>query len=138
MIDFIRIRKLAGQEEKLRWALDKQLARATRSTANITGMPRGGGKGNGQEDEMIKLAMLRDEHRAADSALKRERGKLKRAMKKLSVDDTMERSALSMRYLQGLKIWDIMETLNYSKSSVLRLLKSAERKINGSGKDGTT
>ena len=130
MIDFIRIRALAKQEERLKWALERQLARAARSTANITGMPRGGGGINAQEDDMIRLAMIREEHKLAESNLRKERAKLKRAMKKL--DDGIERSALSMRYLQGLKIWEIMETLNYSKSSVLRLLKSAERKINGS------
>ena len=139
MIDFIRIRDLARQEEKLRWAVERQTARATRTTTNITGMPRGGGSGNIQEDDIIKLAMLREEHKTAEAALKKERGRLKKAMR--VVTDGLERSALSMRYMQGLKIGDIMETLNYSKSSVLRLLRSAEHRINrgeSQGKVGTT
>ena len=82
---------------------------------------------NRQDADIIKLAMLRDEHKKAECALKRERTKLKTAMR--SLDDGMERSVLSMRYMQGLKIGEIMETMNYSKSSVLRILRSAEGKI---------
>ena len=66
MVDFVRIRKLQEQEARLKWMVIKAEARATRSTTSITGMPRGGGSGNMQEDRMVELEAMYPSYRFVD------------------------------------------------------------------------
>lgn len=140
MVDFVRIRKLQEQEARLKWMVIKAEARATRSTTPITGMPRGGGSGNMQEDRMVELAAIREKHQEVFDELKMRRSELKKQVRYLR--DPNENLAIQLRYLCGKGIegeGGVCETMSYSKSQVLRFLRSGEARIRSrqTEKDGT-
>lgn len=128
MIDFKLIRDLGKQEERLRMAVIKQEARATRITTSVSGMPRGGGNPKQTEDEIIQLAMIRDQHQEIKAELDGRRAELRTRMRRIR--NGVQRTALVMRYMQNAKIGDIMDVLNYSRSQVIRILGKAEEIIN--------
>ena len=56
MVNLSRMRVLIAYEQRLRFNRLKKLAKATKITTTITGMPRGSGTGDKVADGAIELA----------------------------------------------------------------------------------
>lgn len=143
MIDFGRIRDLARQEERLRWAVEKQMAKCTRITPTISDMPKGGGSGQRMEEDVIRLALLKEQHEAVAGELQGERRALEPYIRRLR--DGTQRTAMTLRYMQNKRIGVIMDVMGYSERQVFRILERAESKVlqrfkgkEGQRKDGST
>lgn len=133
MTDFYRLRTLIREEERLRWAIEKQEARATKMTASFSASGGGGsGKTGSQvEDGAIMLAALKDEHTEKLQELKEARNELRAGIamaggRKLGKGRTFIR----MRYIMGIDVKRIAEGLHYSETYIHRVLRNSEALIN--------
>ena len=63
MVNLSRMRTLIAYEQRLRFDRLKKLAKATKITTTITGMPRGSGTGNKIQDGAIELVEVREAYR---------------------------------------------------------------------------
>lgn len=124
MTNFARIRELARQEERLRWAVERQRAKCTRKTPTYSDGPRGSGGGQRMEEDTIRLVMLKDQLEHVREELEPERALLQRYVKKLK--DGTQRAAMEMRYMKAMGIIEIGDTMGYSERQVRRILKRAE------------
>lgn len=124
MTNFARIRDLARQEERLRWAVKRQIAKCTRITPTYTDGPRATGNGQQREEDNVRLIMLKDQLAIVQGELDAERGALKPYVDKLG--DGTQRSAMDMRYMKAMGIIEIGDTMGYSERQVRRILKRAE------------
>ena len=124
MTNFARIRELARQEEKLRWAVERQMAKCTRITPTYSDGPKGGGSGQRMEEDVIRLALLKDQLADVREELNIERSILQRYINRLK--DGTQRAAMNMRYMRGMGIAAIGETIGYSERQIRRILKRAE------------
>lgn len=129
MTDFGRILELAREEQRIRSAIDRQRARATRSAApTISDMPRSGG-GNKQrlEEDVVNLVSLQEEHTVLQKELTAARAELKRDIRQLKTASL--RTILRMRYLQNSRISIIAEDMSYSERQVQRIIRDGETQI---------
>ncbi len=129
MIDFKQIRVLIKREEKLRWALERQMAKATRSTASFSGS--GGGRRSDTskvENGAVAMVPLREQHREIECELKRVRQDLRPKIRRLS--DPLARSVMTMRYIHGISVRKIASMLDYSEQHIFDTLNKSERQIN--------
>ena len=127
MTNFARIRDLARQEEKLRWAVEKQMAKATRITPTFSDAPRGGGSGQRMEEDVIRLTMLKEQHAETQAELEAERAILSEYTRKLK--DGTQRAAMEYRYMKAMRITEIGEAMGYSERQVFRILQRAEAQV---------
>lgn len=124
MNTFQRIRNLAKQEERQRWAVERQTARCTRITPIISDMPKGGGSGQKMEEDVILLTILKEQHAETLAALKAERGQIAPCIRRLK--DGNQRTAMTLRYMKNMRIVEIGNTMGYSERQVFRILEKAE------------
>lgn len=139
MIDFARMRELIRQEERLRWAIEKQTAKATKITASFSATGGGSGKTGSQVEEgAIMLAALKDEHSETERELQELQGQLKHAMK--MIRNGVYRSAIGLRYLpwkdergrthNGHTQQAIADVLGYDRSRITQIIGTTEALIN--------
>ena len=76
MVNLSRMRTLIAYEQRLRFDRLKKLAKATKITTTITGMPRGSGTGNKIQDGAIELAEVEDAYREVLTELRSMREEL--------------------------------------------------------------
>lgn len=133
MTDFYRMRELIRDEERLRWSIEKQRARAEKMTISLSRSGGGGGGKTGSqvEDGAIIIAALKDEHKELMEELEAARKDLRAGIamvgsKRLGIGKTFIR----MRYLKGIKVSVIAEKLNFSDKYIHRILKRSEALIN--------
>ena len=124
MTSFARIRDLAKQEERLRWAVERQTAKCTRSTTTYSDGPKGGGSGQRMEEDVVRLVMLKEQHAAIEAELEAERAYLGGYVRQLK--DGTPRTAMTMRYMNNMRIVEIGDIMGYSERQVFRLLQRAE------------
>lgn len=127
MIDFVRMRELMKNEERLRWAVIRQEARATRITTTISDMPKGQ-PANSREEVMIELAERRETYHALCEELKKRRAQLKPQIRKLK--NRTQREAIRMRYMRGMSVNEISSELGYCTRQTYNLLAAGESLIN--------
>lgn len=127
MTDLRRMRQLMKRLPSILWEIEQKEANATRTTSNITGMPRGGGGLNKTEDARIALIAAKDSYRETMEELERLRKELEQSLLKLT--DENERAMMRMRYIHGYKPEEIAEVISYHPRTVYRKLESAERKL---------
>ena len=128
MIDFQMIRRMNKQQQDLGWRIIRAEARATRSTTTITGMPRSGNNGNKMENMIVEIATLKESYIEICEKL----AEMKKEMEKKlpALKNPYVQVSMRMRYIKGMKIKDICETLSYSDRQVIRFLKQGEQEIN--------
>lgn len=131
MTDFARMRALIRDEERLRWAIEKQMAKATKITPSLSQTGGGGTKTGSQvEDGAIMLAALKDEHRELISELEQARKELRSGLAMIkSRRFGLGKTFIRMRYLQGIKVCRISTVMNYSEQYVFRIIKHTEALI---------
>lgn len=127
MTDFIRMRTLMREKERIGWMVEKANARATQTTAIVTGMPRGGGNQQRMEDDTILLATLKEQYEEVTTELTEARTQLKKDIRYL--DSDTYKIIVKMRYIAGARIEYIADSLGYSERQIFRILDRAEKKI---------
>lgn len=103
------------------------MAKATKCTATLTGMPRGGGSSSQVESGAMMLDAAREAHRSICDELEVMRKELGPMVETL--EDPLEKSVMRLRYMDGCSGREIAYRLTYSERHVFRVLESAEKKI---------
>lgn len=132
MTNFERMRVLIKQEERYRWAVEKQMAKANRMTSNISQAGRAGGSRTGSrvEDSALVLATLREEYKEITDELEAARTELRESITRIrNAKSRLEKTCLRMRYLQGMSIRQIAVSLNYTEDYLHRKMRDAEALI---------
>lgn len=127
MMDFARMRYLNNRVPLARLRVERAMSKATRCTAVLTGMPRGGGTGSQVETgvELLEAA------RAALAAITSELDSLREELAPMleQIQDPTVRLVMTMRYMEGVSAREIAWRLNYSESHVFYLVRNAEKEI---------
>ena len=127
MINLFRMRQLMRQTIKVRWKIEREMARATKITTVLTGMPRGGSGRNQVEEGAIKLDEIRDAYRETLDELERMQDALDPLIDTL--DNADDRAAMRLRYIKGFSPEDIAEAINRTDRSVYYYLSRAEDQL---------
>lgn len=124
-----RMRYLLNRLPMARFRVERAMSRATRTTARLTGMPRGANL----SDPVQQGAELLEEAREAYRAIQRELEDLRAQLAPLiaALEDPLERQIMELRYMQGLSVRRIAYTLNYSERHVFRVVAAAEKRVSG-------
>lgn len=122
-----RMRYLINRLPMARFRVEKAMSTATKSTAPITGMPGG----SGVSDPVQRGAELLEIARKKYHEMQRELFDLQYEVKPLidALDDPLERTVMTMRYLDGVSAREIAYRLSYSERHIFRTLAEAERKV---------
>ena len=132
MTDFERMRVLIRQEERYHWAVEKQMAKASKSTTTISPAGGCGGRraGSRPEDGAVMLTMLEEEYREILEQLDEARKELRGSITKIrNTKLRLEKSCLKMRYLEGMSVRQIAAALNYTEDYLQRKMRDAEALI---------
>ena len=127
MIDFYRMRFLINRLPAARFRVDKAIAKATKTTTVITGMPRGSSTGSQVEDGAILIEYARQALDNITTELEGMRAELTPMIE--SLESPLQKNAMRMRYIEGHSVREIAYSLNYSEPHIFRILTIAERKI---------
>lgn len=127
MIDLRRMRFLINRLPMARFRIDQAAAQATRCTAMLTGMPRGGGNASQVERGAELLEAAREAHAAISAELYGMRQELLPLLETL--DDPLAKTAMRMRYIDGCSVREIAYRISYSEQHIFRVLKNAEERI---------
>ena len=132
MTDFKKIRMLIAQEERYRWAVQKQMSRATKSTASFSASGGCGGRQTTSrvEDGAIIIEELKGQLDEIMEELTAARDELKDTMTRIRGQQyRLEKTCLKMRYMQGISVRKIAVALNYSEDYIHRKVRAAEALI---------
>lgn len=132
-IDFRRMRFLIDRLPMARFRIDKAMARAAKCTASLSGMPGGGGGGSQVERGVELLEAAREAHAAISQELYDMRLELQPLLKTL--EDPLQKTAMRMRYIEGLSVRKIAYRITYSEQHIFRVLQKAEKILRESAKD---
>ena len=127
MVNLSRMRTLIAYEQRLRFSRLKKLAKATKITTTITGMPRGSGTGDKVADGAIELAEVEEAYREVFTELRSMRCELERLLP--SLDNPDDIGVMRLRYIDGLKLQDIPEAVCLSERAMYYHLSGAEKKL---------
>lgn len=126
-VDLRRMRFLINREPAARFRVERAMARATKTTAALSGMPRGGGVGNPVERGASDL----EDARAALDAIRAELNKMRAVLRPMiaELEIPLQRLAMEMRYIDGYSVRELSYRLNYSEQHLFRVLSKAESEI---------
>ena len=127
MVNLFRMRMLMRYTIKARWKVEKEMARATKITTVLTGMPRG----SGGHDQVADGAIQVDE---VKKAYKETLGELEQMQRELDpLIDTLEnpddRAVMRLRYIECYSPEDIAEAIHRTDRSVYYYLSRAEDQL---------
>lgn len=129
MIDFQEMRRLIREEERWRWALQKERSKAEKITASFS-QAGGGGISTGDKvgDGAVTLAELEEIHGRIKAELDEQRAELRAVLKVWEGhrNDGI-RNCIELRYLKGRSVRKIAVALSYSEQYVFKMLKRGER-----------
>ena len=132
MTDFLKMRELIKQEERYRWAVEKQMARATGAAIKMSkaGKSRTNKVGSQVEEGAVELVPLKEEYAEIKEELDAMRDELQQSIRKLrGPKHRLDKTCLRMRYMQGISVRKIAFSLNYSEDYIFQKMKQAERII---------
>jgi len=127
MVNFSRMRFLINRLPAARFRVDKAIARATKTTTILTGMPRGSGTGSQTEEGVLLIDYARQALESITTELEGMRTELKPLIE--SLESPLQKNAMWMRYIEGHSVREIAYCLNYSEQHIFRILTIAENKI---------
>lgn len=127
MVDLRRMRFLQNRLPMARFKVERAMSKATKCTATLTGMPRGGGTGNQVETG----AELLDTAKAAYNAIQDELEVMREELAPIiaGLDKPLERTVMHMRYIEGRSVREIAFGIAYSEPHVFEVLRHVERKM---------
>ena len=126
-MDLRRMRFLIDRLPMARFRIDKAMSQAAKCTASLTGMPRGGGGESQVERGVELLTAAREAHAAISQELYDMRLELNPIIE--AMDDPLQKTAMRMRYIDGLSVREIAYRINYSERHIFRVLETAEKII---------
>ena len=126
-INLFRMRQLIRDTVKLQWRVEQEVAKATKITTVLTGMPRGGKQNKQVEDGAIRLADLKEAYAEVLSELHDMRVILDPLINEL--DNADARAVMRLRYIKGYSPEDIAEAIHRSDRSIYYYLSRAEDQI---------
>lgn len=125
MINLTEIRDLIDDEiPRAKHSVERAMAKATKCTASLTGMPRGGTGGNQVERGVELLEMARAELSRLENELFSMQTELKPRIDALETPN--ERRVLMLRYMHGMSCDDVADIMGYCKRHTMRILRRAE------------
>lgn len=127
MIDLQRMRFLMNRLPMAHFRVEKAMAKATKCTAVLSGMPRGRGAGNQIEAGAELLEIARGDYNRITQELESMRQELAPMISLL--DDPDERTAAFLRYIKGYAPPEIANGMCYCERHVFRILKKAEQHL---------
>ena len=127
MIDFDRMRYLMKMRPKASFRVEKAMARATKVTTVLTGMPRGG-HSEDMADHVEHLIVCQNLLNNIDYELENLRRDLEPELE--TIMDPNYRQVMVYRYMRGYSVRRIMRMMCYSESHTFRILRDCERAIN--------
>jgi DNA-directed RNA polymerase specialized sigma subunit len=127
------MRFLINRLPAARFWVDKAMARATKTTTVLTGMPRGSGTGDQTADGAILLQLAREALDRIETELSEMRAELGPMIEQ--IDEPLQKSVMRLRYMDGMRVREIAYSLNYSEPHIFRILQRAEQNIISTGKD---
>ena len=127
MINLSRMRMLIRQLTKLQWRKERELARATKVTTVLTGMPHGGTGKNHVEEGAIKIAELEDAYTDVITELKAMKAELLPLIN--TIENADHRAAMRLRYIDEHRPEEIADAIPLAERTVYRYLKLGEDEI---------
>ena len=124
MINLYRMRTLMRYTIKARWKVEKEMARATKITAILTGMPRGGAGKDQVADGAIKIDEVKQAYREVLGELEQMQRELDPLID--SMDNPDDRAVMRLRYIECYSPEDIAEAIHRTDRSVYYYLSRAE------------
>ena len=127
MVNLYRMRQLMRYTIKARWKVEKEIARATKITAVLTGMPHGGAG----HDQVAEGAIKIDEVKAAYRETLGELEQMQRELDPLidNLDKPDDRAVMRLRYIECYSPEDIAEAIYRTDRSVYYYLSRAEDQL---------
>jgi len=136
MINLSRMRTLISYERRLKFRYQKKLAKATRITFQLTGMPRATGNHSQVESVAIDLVEVEEAYKEILSELKAMRGELGELLPYLDNPDDI--GIMRLRYIDGCDLYAIPDAVGLSERAMFYHLSGAERKLIGMFPDKVT
>ena len=127
MVDLRRMRFLQNRLPMARFKVERAMSKATKCTATLTGMPRGGGTGNQVENGAELLDATKAAYNAIQDELKAMREELAPII--AGLEKPLERTVMHMRYIEGRSVREIAFGIAYSEPHVFEVLRHVERKL---------
>ena len=126
-MDLRRMRFLINRLAMARFRVEKAMSQATKCTASLTGMPRGGGV----ESQVERGLDLRLEAKAALKDIQDELTMMQVQLEPVIdlLTDPLARMAVRLRYIDRYSVREIAYRLNYSEQHIFRVLSNAEKEI---------
>ena len=124
MINLYRMRTLMRYTIKARWKVEKEMARATKITAILTGMPRGGAGKDQVADGAIKIDEVKQAYREVLGELEQMQRELDPLID--SMDNPDDRAVMRLRYIECYSPEDIAEAIHRTDRYVYYYLSRAE------------
>ena len=127
MVNLYRMRQLMRYTIKARWKVEKEIARATKITAVLTGMPHGGTG----HDQVAEGAIKIDEVKAAYRETLGELEQMQRELDPLidNLENPDDRAVMRLRYIECYSPEDIAEAIYRTDRSVYYYLSRAEDQL---------
>lgn len=116
-----------------RFKVERAMSKATKCTATLTGMPRGGGTGNQVETGAELLDTAKAAYKAIQDELKAMREELAPII--AGLDKPLERTVMHMRYIEGRSVREIAYGIAYSEPHIFEVLRHVERKLRTDDKE---
>ena len=127
MVNLYRMRVLMRMTIKVRWKVEKEIARATKITTTLTGMPRGGSGRDQVADGAIQIDEIKQAYREVLADLEQMQRELDPLIDTLENPD--DRAVMRLRYIECYSPEDIAEAIHRTDRSVYYYLSRAEDQL---------
>jgi len=127
MVNLFRMRQLMRQTLKVRWRIEQEEARATKTTTVLTGMPRGGAQHDQVQDGARAIAEVKAAYHEVLAEIERMREELDPLITTLPNPD--DRAVLRLRYINGFSPEDIAEAIHRTDRAIYYYLSRAEDQL---------
>ena len=127
MVNLYRMRLLMRYTIKARWKVEKEMARATKITTTLTGMPRGGAGHDQVAEGAIKIDEIKQAYRETLGELEQMQSELDPLIDTL--DNPDDRAVMCLRYIECYSPEDIAEAIHRTDRSVYYYLSRAEDQL---------
>ena len=127
MVNLYRMRQLMRYTIKARWKVEKEIARATKITATLTGMPRGGADHDQVADGAVQIDAVKRAYRETLEELEQMQRELDPLIDTL--DNPDDRAVMRLRYIEGYSPEDIAEAIHRTDRSVYYYISRAEDQL---------
>ncbi len=125
MVNLRRMRHLINRLPMARFRVDQAMAKATKCTATLSGMPGGCGEGSQVERGVELLERARENYLSMRQELDEMRQEIGPQIEQLP--HPLQKMVMRMRYMDGYSAREIAYRLSYSEQHVFRVLSASER-----------